>query len=151
MMTEPGKKYNKANTHRFAKNRGIDNSKWLTKWQIIDGLRVCRIKQEIARAKENPLRRQLMQNCLAKALEKDDKKKVGKIKTIMNGEKSRNAWNVIVATLNDPRLPPITAIERKEHGQTVTYSDSQGVNKVFREECEKDILWLDEKPCRHCQ
>ena len=84
-----------------------------------------------------------MQNCLAKALEKDDRKKVGKIKSIMNGEKSRKTWSVIGATLSDPRLPPITAIERKEHGQTVTYSDSQGVNKVFREECEKDILSLE--------
>ena len=43
---------------------------------------------------------------------------------------------MIGATLNDQRLPPITAIERKENGQTVKYTDSKGVNKVFREECE---------------
>ena len=44
--------------------------------------------------------------------------------------------SVIGSTLRDPRLPPITAIERKEGGQTVRYTDSEGVNMVFREKGE---------------
>ena len=47
------------------------------------------IKQEEARKKEKPLRIHLMQDSLAKAIEKEDKKNVGKIKSIINGEKSR--------------------------------------------------------------
>ena len=38
--------------------------------------------------------------------------------------------------MNDQRLPPITAIEREEDGQTVKCTDSKEVTKVFREECE---------------
>ena len=73
MMDKPEKKYNKANTHRFAKNKGIENSKLLSKQEIIDGLRTCRLKQEIARSKAQPVRIELLQDCLVTVIEKEDK------------------------------------------------------------------------------
>ena len=64
----------------------------------------------------------------------------------MNGEKSRRTWSVIGATLNDQRLSPITIIKRKKNRQTVKYTDSKGVNKVFREECENRFTLARKAP-----
>ena len=136
MIVEPDRKWNRSNAYRVARKKGIGNPRELTLCDVLDGLHYCRIQMSEARKRATQGREEMLRDWLASAVEKEDKKKISNIKSIMNGEKGRRNWSIINMTVDDPRPPPITEIGREEGGEIVWYSNEAGVHKVFPEECE---------------
>ena len=135
-LVEPNRKWNRAIAYRVASKKGIGNPQELTLDVILDGLRFCRLQMAEARKHVTPSRAEMLRGILAEAQENDDRRKICDVKSIMNGEKSKRNWSVINVTVDDPRPPSITEIEREENGEIVWYKDEEGVHKVFQEECE---------------
>ena len=71
-LKESDKKYsNPSNTYRFAKNCNIENPKKLTKEELRDSLRYCKIRQAEGRKASKGLRKMLPRNCIIDARAKN--------------------------------------------------------------------------------
>ena len=93
-------------THlHIRQKKGIKIPKLLTVVEIIDGLKICRIRQTDARKRATQSRDKLLRECLATANDNDNKKQVSGIKQIMSGEKGKRFWSITCATVNDLRTP----------------------------------------------
>ena len=93
--------------------KGIDNPRELTLDVVLDGLQFCGIQMAESRKRAVPGSEEMMREILAEAVEKENKKKVSEVKSIMNGEKSKRSWSIINARVDDPRPQPITEIGRE--------------------------------------
>ena len=102
--------------------KGVEDPNNLTIEQDIDGLTICRTRNEEA-SKNGHCHRIERQQKTENILNKNEWREIKK------------TWSVTENTLNKPRMPPITSIEWQEDNQIVKYADNKRANMVFKEEC----------------
>ena len=95
-LKESDKKYsNSSNTYRFAKNCNIQNPKELTKEELRDSLRYCKIRRAEVRKSSKGLRKVLLRDCLIDARAKNQIGRARGIKQKIDQEYNIRMWYLI--------------------------------------------------------
>jgi hypothetical protein len=131
-----GKTKNNSNIIRHACRHDIENPKSLTMDELKDGLRLVQIRKRQNKPQAPGLRGVHLRDCLIKAEEKGDKKKVKAIKQKIDGEHTRKMWYIISRATKGPRSPAVLKVERIINGRKVCLEEEEGVVSAIQEETE---------------